>query len=140
MGCDLMGFKVKYNEESPQDGLEVMLKDIQVSAEVTEREMLKLAGNRAKEEVEKQLNHIKRADANRYGRPALADDVKLSIRKNNWGELTAQIKGGKKTGTLWHLVNEGNLYSRPTFFLDAAIRNLDNAIDGIWEKIDRKMT
>lgn len=135
MGCDSMGFDVKYQKESSNDGLEMFLAEIKNSAEITEKEMIKAAGERAKAEVEKQLQGIKRFNIDRKGRPALADDVKLSVRKNKWGQLTAQVKGGKLTGTLWHIVNDGNLHSRPTKFLDRALNNLDNAIDGLWEKV-----
>ena len=131
-----MGFDVKY-EKDTEDSFELVLSDINRTAEITEKEMMQLVGNKAKAEIEAQLRRLKRTNVDRKGRPALADDVTISNRKDGWGNRVANIKGGKKTGTLWHLVNDGNLYSRPTFFIDAALNNLDKSIDGIWDKVNQ---
>lgn len=131
-----MGFDVKY-EKDTEDSFELVLSDINRTAEITEKEMMQLVGNKAKAEIEAQLRRLKRTNVDRKGRPALADDVTISNRKDGWGNRVANIKGGKKTGTLWHLVNDGNLYSRPTFFIDTALNNLDKSIDGIWDKVNQ---
>lgn len=139
-----MSFDFKYEKNTDGDNMEVFLQQIVKDAQLTEKEILREAGKKAEEEVVRNLSRIKRGlydsrgrRVDRDGRPALADDVKLSVRKNKWGELTAQIKGGKNTGTLWHIVNDGNLYSTPTFFLDGALNNLDKAIDNIWDRVGK---
>lgn len=129
-----MGFNIKYEQET-QDAFALVIKDIEQTAETTEKEMLKLAGEKAKNEIEAQLRRLKRQNIDRSKRPALADDVKMSIKQDKWGGKVVKIQGGKKTGTLWHIVNDGNLHSRPTFFLDAALKNLDNSIDTLWDRI-----
>lgn len=132
-----MGFKIDYKEQK-SDTLEIYLSDIMKDSELTEKEMLKDAGETVKEAVVRNLERHRRVLAIRYkGRPAMADDVRISIRTEKWGNKSVRVMGGKMTGTLWHLVNDGNLHSRPTHFLDNAINKLDSDIDKIWENIMR---
>ncbi|HBT17792.1 MAG TPA: hypothetical protein DEB05_12655 [Firmicutes bacterium] len=132
-----MGFEISYREHN-EDTLESYLNGIVKDTEKTEKEMLTEAGNRVKEYIVESLNKHRRALAVRYkGRPAMADDVKVSVRTDKYGEKYARVSGGKKTGTLWHLVNDGNLYSQPTHFMDEAMNKLDDNIDDIWEEAER---
>lgn len=130
-----MSFNIDYQEKD-KDGFNVFLSAIITDCEETERKMLREAGNKAKERIVANLNRHKRALAVRYkNRPAMADDVKVSVRKDKYGDLVARVGGGKMTGTLWHLVNDGNLHSTATHFMDSAIKELDNSIDGIWDEV-----
>ena len=129
-----MSFKLDYGENSG-DTLDIYLSEIIKDSERTEKDMLKEASEKVKEFIVANLNRHRRTLAIRYkGRPAMADDVKVSIRTGQWGGKTAKISGGKMTGTLWHLVNDGNLYSSPTHFIDNALARLDSDIDSIWDK------
>lgn len=132
-----MGFKVDYKESSG-DTIDAYLTSIVQDGEKTEREMLNEAGEKVKELVVQNLNRHRRVLAIRYkGRPAMADDVKISNRASKWGGRHVKVQGGKRTGTLWHLVNDGNLHSTPTHFMDGAMARLDGDIDKIWDKIMR---
>lgn len=125
-----MGFKIDYREDN-KDTLEAYLSTIIKDSEKTEKEMLKEAAEQVKKYIVANLNKHRRAIAIRYkGRPAMADDVKIRKTKGS-----AKIQGGKMTGTLWHLVNDGNLHSAPTHFMDGALSRLDGDIDGIWDKV-----
>jgi len=130
-----MGFNVDYRENDG-DTLEAYLSSIVQDSELTEKEMLKEVGEKVKGYVVQNLNKHRRVLAIRYkGRPAMADDVKVSNRASKWGGRNVKVMGGKMTGTLWHLVNDGNLHSTPTHFMDGAIARLDGDIDKIWDKI-----
>lgn len=130
-----MGFKVDYTEKD-SNTFEVFLKGISAESEEAERKMLKEAGEHVKKSVVANLNKHRRSLAKRYrGRPAMADDVKISTRKDRNGNLAAKVQGGKKTGSLWHLVNDGHLYAQPTHFMDNALKSLDNDIDDMWDKV-----
>lgn len=132
-----MGFKVDHAEKD-NNAFEVFLKGISAESEEAERKMLKEAGEHVKKAVVANLNKHRRALAKRYkGRPAMADDVKISIRKDKDGNLAAKVQGGKRTGTLWHLVNDGHLHSQPTHFMDNALKSLDDNIDKAWDKVMR---
>lgn len=131
-----MGYDIKLKDEA--DTLEIFLSDIKNDCEVTEAKALKAAGEKVKELVVANLDRHRRIITTRYkGRPAMADDVKVSIRTDKYGDKYAKVMGGKKTGTLWHLVNDGNLYSQPTHFMDEAMNKLDDNIDDIWEEAER---
>ena len=130
-----MGFNVDYTEKD-NNTFEVFLKGISAESEDTEKKMLKEAGEHVKKDVVANLNKHRRVLAKRYkGRPAMADDVKISIRKDKDGNLAAKVQGGKRTGTLWHLVNDGHLHAMPTHFMDNALKSLDNDIDDMWDKV-----
>jgi len=129
-----MGFNINMDED--REGLEVFLTGIQAESEKIEKQMLRQSGDKVRELVVAELNKHRRPLAVRYkGRPAMADDVKRTIRANKWGEKYVSIKGGKATGTLWHIVNDGTLHSRPTHFLDRAIKQIDDEMDKIWDEV-----
>lgn len=127
-----MSFKIDYREDN-EDTLEAYLSSITKDSERTEKEILEEAGEKVKEFIVANLNKHRRTLAVRYkGRPAMADDVKVTKSKGK-----VKISGGKMTGTLWHLVNDGNLHSSPTHFMDGALARLDGSIDKVWDKIMR---
>lgn len=130
-----MSYNITFESD---DGLQVYLNDIVKDAEKTERQMLEEAGDQLKEYIEANLNKHRRVLAVRYkGRPAMADDVKRTIRTNKWGEKYVSVRGGKKTGTLWHLVNDGTLHTKGIHFMDGALARMDGSIDRLWDKIMR---
>lgn len=129
-----MGLNVNYDED--REGLDVFLTGIQIESEKIEKGMLQKSGDMVRDLVVAELNKHKRVLAVRYkGRPALADDVSRTIRTTKWGDKYVSIRGGKKTGTLWHIVNDGTLHSRGTHFLDRAMKQMDDNIDRIWSEV-----
>lgn len=131
-----MGYNLKVNEDT--DTLDVFLSEILKESGELGVKTLNAAGEKTKDIIVANLSKHKRALAVRYkGRPAMADDVKLSIRTDKYGEKYAKVMGGKKTGTLWHIVNDGNLHSQPTHFMDNALKELDGKIDDIWKEAER---
>lgn len=130
-----MSYNITFESD---DGLQVYLNDIVKDAEKTERQMLEEAGDQLKEYIETNLNKHRRVLAVRYkGRPAMADDVKRTIRTNKWGRKYVSVRGGKKTGTLWHIVNDGHLHSVGIHFMDGALARMDGSMDKLWDKIMR---
>lgn len=131
-----MGFDIKVKDDI--DELDIYLSGITNDSEELGTKMLKFTGEKVKEIIITNLNKHRRVLDVRYkGRPAMADDVKLSIRTDKYGEKYAKVMGGSKTGTLWHVVNDGNLHSRATHFMDNAMKELDGDIDYIWKEAER---
>jgi len=131
---DRMKFEVKYSQED-DDKLNAYLESILIDSVEAEREMLEKSGDRLKALVEIELNKIRRSVTKRYkDRPAMADDVRKNIRTGKWGHKYVRVSGGKKTGTLWHLVNDGTLHTHGTHFMDKALQNMDKDIDKIWDE------
>lgn len=132
-----MGFDLTYKEYN-EDTLQAYLASISIEATDLEKKMLESASEEVKEQIVANLNKHRRIIAVRYGnRPAMADDVKTTIKTDTYGDKYAKVMGGKKTGTLWHLVNDGNLHSNPTHFMDNALKKLDKDIDKVWNKAER---
>ncbi|MBU5425013.1 HK97 gp10 family phage protein [Tissierella pigra] len=132
-----MSFKIEH-KENDADSFDVFLSGILEDSEEAEKKMLQEAGEQVKEYVIANLNKHRRVLAKRYyGRPAMADDVKVSIVTNKQGFKVARVYGGKKTGTLWHLVNDGNLHSIGIHFMDGALARMDGTIDKLWDEIMR---
>lgn len=130
-----MGFKFGYSSKGGDD-FEVWVSGIEGESKEAIKEMEKEAAEIVKKHVVANLNKHRRVLAERYkGRPAMADDVIISRRKDRYGDLYLRVMGDEKTGTLWHLVNDGNLHSRPTHFMDGALARLDGDIDRLWDEI-----
>lgn len=110
--------------------IKVWLADIErESGELT----MKVAENYAefgKATVEKLL-----ANAKRHGKLPekrgvhMHEDVKLRKNKSN-GFMT--IGGGKMTGTLWHIVNDGTYQSTGIHFIEKALDEMDKYRGG-WD-------
>lgn len=131
-----MSFKIEH-KENDADSFDVFLSKIEADSEEAEKKMLREAGEQVKEFIIANLNKHRRTLAVRYkGRPAMADDVKVSIITVN-GYKVARVMGGKKTGTLWHLVNDGTLHAMGIHFIDGAMARLDGTIEDLWDKIMR---
>ncbi len=128
-----MGYNVSYEND---DSIQIYLDEITKDAEKAEKEMLQEAGDELKKYAIAELNRHKRVLNNRT-RIALADDVKRAIKTDKYGNKYVSVGGGKKTGTLWHIVNDGNLHSMPTHFMDGALARMDGNIDRLWDKILR---
>lgn len=130
-----MGMSIKYTENS-KDTLSAFLNSIVQESDETADNMLKEAGQLLKEYVVANLNQHRRSIAVRYkGRPAMADDVKMTRSSSRSSGKFVKVQGGKQTGTLWHIVNDGNLHSVGIHFMDGALSRLDGNIDRLWAKM-----
>ena len=69
-------------------------------------------------------------------RPHMMDDVEFVIKTSNKGERYVSVRGGKKTGKLWHLVNDGHVAQDGTVvsgvrFVELAVQQSEKEIDDI---------
>lgn len=128
-----MSYNITFKDD---DSLQLYLADIVKDAEKTEKEMLKEAGDQLRDYIVANLNKHRRVLKNRY-RVAMADDVKRTIRTDKWGNKFVSVRGGKDTGTLWHLINDGTLHTTGTHFMDGALARMDGSIDKLWDQIMR---
>ena len=89
-------------------------------------------GDYTKEEAERQLKRIQRKGKLPKNRKVhMYQDVKKVISKK-YGYVS--IGGGKITGTLWHIVNDGSYRTKATHFIQAILNSVDKEIDRIWEQ------
>ena len=125
-----MSYKIKSTEN---EEIEVFLEEIVgLTAEAEER-FLKRAAKVVKKNVVRNLN-VSRTKNNDPRYKHMADDVRYRIIKDRYGSKVARIRGGKKTGTKGHLVNDGTYRSRATHFMDVALHQSETEIEQIFEE------
>lgn len=119
------------NDNDLGKSMKSILTDVQMCEEIT----LNKAAKIIKVRVEGNLRAIQKTWKNKDGsdkkRPRevhMADDVVVRTGKDKYGYRYAKIQGGKQTGTLWHIVNDGTYRSRATHFIDKSISEADKDI------------
>jgi len=129
-----MGNSVTFDE----DGLDLnsFLLGIENECEKSRDACLKALGQVAMDNVKRNMTKSERKDKEGQEsgseRPHMKDDVKMQIRFDKMDLIkSAVVKGGKRTGTLWHIVNDGTYRSRGTHFMDRALAETDNVAEGI---------
>lgn len=69
----------------------------------------------------------------------MSDDVVIKTGKDKYGYHYAKVGGGKHTGTIWHIVNDGTYKNKATHFMDNAIKESENEIASIIDQELRKV-
>lgn len=98
--------------------------------ELTEqrKEILRKSAKILKKNVE---NELERSTIDKPGYEHMKDDVKISIKDNEQGDMAAVIHGGKKTGYKWHMLANGTSNMQATHFDEKAMKESEAEIDGI---------
>lgn len=129
-----MSMKMRYEDT---DKLEVMLGSISRDCEKAGLDAQKECAKVVKREVIRRLSSIRTPDKEARERiKHMADDVQVSTTKDKYGGTVVKVRGGKATGTLWHIVNDGTYRSEPTHFMDLALSSVENELEKI---IDEKL-
>jgi len=117
---------LKYTES---DKLEDFLGGTILGAEAAKNHFLKDAANKAKDAVKR---HIPRTvGVRRHNkRKRLVDDIQAGLVDDKiYGGKRARVRGGRHTGSIWHLVDKGTRHSRGTNFMDKAMLDIESQID-----------
>ena len=129
-----MSVKLRYEDS---DKLEVILGTISRDCENAGLDAQKECAKVVKREVIRRLDSIRTPDEETRQRiKHMADDVQITTTKDKYGDTVVKVRGGKATGTLWHIVNDGTYRSRATHFMDLALSNVENELEQI---IDEKL-
>lgn len=129
-----MSMKLRYEDS---DKLEVMLGTISRDCEMAGLDAQKECAKVVKREVIRRLDSIRTPDEETRQRiKHMADDVQITTTKDKYGDVVVKVRGGKSTGTLWHIVNDGTYRSKATHFMDLALSNVENELQQI---IDEKL-
>ena len=112
------------------ESLVKMEKDLQYGRD----ECLKIIGLTVKGTVQGNLPRSNKIKKKRV--PHMQDDVEYVIKTSRKGERYVSVRGGKKTGKLWHLVNDGHVAEDGTVvsgkhFIEAAMTQADREIENI---------
>ena len=122
-----MSLSMNYTDS---DKLELFLGRLETDYKMAGEEIQKESAKIIKARVVGQLNRLrtKTKDANHKH---MADDVSIRTVKDSFGDKVTKIQGGKKTGTLWHIVNDGNYNTGATHFMDKALQEAEQEIQAI---------
>jgi len=129
-----VGVKIRSQESV---GISVFLDNLLNTTEEIEINFLKRSAEVVKKNVIANLNAV-RTDNDDPEHKHMADDVQASVVKDKFGDRTARIRGGRRTGTKWHLVNDGTYRSRATHFIDKALQQSEPEIEQILDDELRK--
>lgn len=134
-----MSFKMRVIEDSI---------DLQTLISATDEagdKIMKQCASVTQERVKARLKYEQKPSFNANGhklkRPReihMADDVIAKTGKDKYGYRYAKVSGGKATGTLWHIVNDGTFKNQATHFMDDAIRESQEEIENIIDQQLRK--
>lgn len=125
------------------DTLTVYLEKMLNSCDDTGKKIRKIVSLRIKSDLVTQLRAMKYIPRNKDGSTGkrqreihMADDVHITNRKDRLGYEVTRINGGKQTGTLWHILNDGNYGHPGNHFMDNTLSKVDDFID---KTIDEEM-
>lgn len=89
--------------------------------------------------LEKQLYNQKGYPLKRPREIHMSQDVIIRFTKDRYGYRIVKVQGGKQTGTLWHIVNDGTYKNSATHFMDNAIAQSEKEIESILDQELRKV-
>ena len=111
------------------DKLEDFLGGTVLSVEEAKNQFLKNAANKTKAAVHR---HIPRSMGKRRhtGRKPLHQDIQAGLVDDKvYGGKRARVRGGRHTGPLWHIVDQGTRRSRGRNFMSKAMADVEGGLD-----------
>lgn len=127
-----MSFKMRVIEDS------INLQTLINASDLAGERIMKQCASVLKVRCEGKLRAMQKPHYNKNGseikRPReihMADDVVIKIGRDKYGYRYAKVCGGKQTGTLWHIVNDGTYKNNATHFMDNVISESENEIQAI---------
>ena len=121
---------MKVNFETDELMSYVQNEIISLPQELTEKrkDILRKSAKILKKNVE---NELERSTIDKPGYVHMKEDVKISIKDNEQGDMAAVIHGGKKTGYKWHMLANGTSNMQATHFDEKAMKESEAEIDGV---------
>ena len=126
--------KVKMEHTNAIKGITESLGKMENDLHYGKDECLRIIGLTVKGNVQVSMPRSKKVKKKKI--PHMQDDVEFTIKTSSKGERYVSVRGGKKTGKLWHLVNDGHVAEDGTVvagkhFIESAIAQSDKEIEGI---------
>lgn len=125
-----MAFKMNIIEDS------INLQTLINAGEEAGERIMKRCATVIKTRAEGKLNRLRTAQSDHVH---MADDVVIKTGKDKYGFRYAKVGGGKKTGTLWHIVNDGTYKNKATHFMDNVLSESSAEIEMILDQELRKV-
>lgn len=129
-----MSMKMRYEDS---DKLSVYLGELSRNCEKAGLDAQKEGANLVKSEIVRRLQSIRTKDNKARQRiKHMCDDVQITTKKDEYGDVIVKVQGGKLTGTLWHIVNDGTYRTEATHFMDLALNSIEEELEKI---VDEKL-
>lgn len=112
------------------DKLEVFLGNLEIECKMAGEDIQRESAKVIKAKVVGQLNKV-RTTNRKENHKHMADDVSIRTVKDEFGGKVTKVQGGKKTGSLWHIVNDGNYGTNGNHFMDKALKEAEPEIQAI---------
>lgn len=122
-----MSFGFRYEDT---DKLEVFLGNLETDCRIVGETIQNESAKVIKARVVGQLDKL-RTKTNKADYKHMADDVIIRTVRDQYGDMVVRVRGGGKTGTLWHIVNDGTYRSNATHFMDKALSESESEIENI---------
>ena len=133
--------KTGFNYKGATDSIRANIEKMENSMRVGRDQCLKIIGMTVKANVEGSIprseytvRYLKKKG--KVARVHMADDVEYKLKSSRAMGRYVSVGGGKSTGTLWHLVNDGHAaedgtYVPGTFFIEKSLSKSDEEINSI---------
>jgi len=114
---------------SASDKIEDFTGKTVLEVEAAKKRFLEDAKKQGKAAVQR---HIPKSVGKRrhINRKAMQKDIEARIVKDKiFGGKRTRIRGGRQTGRLWHILNDGTYRFRGTRFMDKALADMESGLD-----------
>lgn len=122
-----MSMSMRYDDT---DKLEVFLGKLEIECKMAGENIQRESAKVIKARVVGQLNSV-RTTGNKDNYKHMAEDVIVRTVKDEFGGQVTKVQGGKATGSLWHIVNDGNYGKNGNHFMDKALQEAEQEIQAI---------
>lgn len=128
-----MGFRMNVSDNGDTT---IIFKNISEVGEQAEGEILDILRREGQKIVVSKLKHIKRKEGFTGKRKRhMYQDVRARKKKDKKNGACVIISGGKETGSLWHIVNDGTYKTPATHFMDRAMDELDTLSEYVIDNV-----
>jgi len=118
--------------------MENFLSGTVLEVEAAKKRFLNDAKNKTKAAVSRNMPRTAGVRRHQH-RKRFIDDIQASlVDDKEFGGKRALVRGGRDTGTLWHILNNGTRRSRATNFMDKAIADVDGKLDATLDIVMRE--
>ena len=124
------------------DSIDVVLGDLIETCKSVGLNAQKESAKAVKKAIIKNLNNIKSDDQKQMKH--MCEDVHIKTTQDEYGDVVVKVQGGKATGTLWHIVNDGSYNkrygkrNRATHFMDISLNEVEQEIESAIDEAMRK--
>lgn len=131
---------VKFDYKAHMDEIRADFESAGKNVEKTEQSIVKRMAEVTADAVRRRLGRDTGRRSGHKHRTHMADDVEVGRAKKLDGDLTRVVRGGRETGTLWHLVEYGTVNNNRNakHFIERSLEDVEEVTDKIFDEEIRR--